>query len=712
MTASELTDKNLREIYDAIDNPEITYESWLRKLHRFAEGNVRTTRRVQRTLGVEQTVTRKQVYLQNFIAYDGEGYGNKFVLLANSLGERIVDPDGLSTEKCLEFLTRKYEGVSKRVWFSFSYDVNHILRDIPDTDLLDMLSGKAINYKGYTINYIPGKIFSVNNYRHYDVFSFFATNFINVVATMLGRDRVTEKLIEGKLARGSFEQWNIDDLIAYNDEELELLVEIMNKLRDALIAVDVRLSEWYGPGAIAKYWFKKYQVKVPAIPASVPLYKALKSSYYGGRFEQLQLGRFRHVYEYDIRSAYPSVMSTMPAFSDWRRVKSYADNPYSIWYVTFDMRAYLQRGFRGSLPLPVRSRDGHICFPALGKGWYWQHELQLVRDFFPKAKLTIHEGYKAEANGTPFAWVKGLYEYRQKLKSEGNLAHYAIKVGLNSLYGKTAQTVGSNIYHSLAWAGYITSSTRVKIARAAYSTDPDNLIGFATDALFTTKAISDISVSDDLGDWEEQLFDVGTFFQSGVYRLERPCDNLDIKCPKCNGTGTETQDRYRGSPLRRGIDDIIRQLKGDKSKYPSVKISRFISHLLAIRDPKAYGPYRLEFITVKHTLQIDAPFKRHYNFITKLNPETFEITYDYGKLLREPIKSLPKVWVEDVYPFHFSDNLYRRFEDTDIESVPNKQKDSVLQQLIEDGNIAAQDSPYIDVESVEILPVVEDMNEG
>jgi hypothetical protein len=305
------------------------------------------------------------------------------------------------------------------VWFGFSYDVNHILRDVPDSDLLALLDGRVINYKGYSITYIPGKIFSVNNYRHYDVFSFFATGFINVVATMLGKDRVTTQLLEGKLARGTFETWTLDKLIAYNDEELELLVEIMNKLRDALIAIDVRISEWYGPGAIAKYWFKKYKVELPTIPASAPLYRALQSSYYGGRFEQIQLGRFKHVYEYDIRSAYPSIMSRMPAFSNWRHIKGYTDSEFSIWNVTFDLRSYLSAGFRGALPLPVRSRDGHICFPAVGKGWYWKHELDLVREYFPKAKLVIHEGYKAEGTGQPFAWVVGLYEYRQKLKKEG-----------------------------------------------------------------------------------------------------------------------------------------------------------------------------------------------------------------------------------------------------------------------------------------------------
>lgn len=714
MPERSITELTLQQVYDLIADPnKITYQSWLRKLHRVAEGNVRSTRRVQRALGVPTPTVRKELFLQEFVGYDGEGYGDKFVLLANSLGERIVDPNGLSTEACLDFLTRKYDATKKRVWFSFSYDVNHILKDVPDDDLLALLDGRTIKFKGHNISYVPSKIFIVDNYRHYDVFSFFATGFIKVVETMLGKDRVSKTLIEGKMGRGTFENWDIEDLIKYNDEELVLLVEIMNKLRQALLDVGVRLTEWYGPGAIAKYWFKKYRVKPPPVPKNLGLYRALSASYYGGRFEQIKLGRFKGVYEYDIRSAYPSVMSSMPYFESWRHVKGFASHRYAIWYANFDCRSYLANGYRGPLCLPVRSRDGHINFPAVGRGWYWSHELELFREQFPKAKLTVHEGYVASVSDElPFSWVQELYDYRLKLKAEGNLSHYAIKVGLNSLYGKTAQTVGTNLYHSLAWAGYITSQTRTKIARAGYSTNPNNVIGFATDAIFSTHSLN-LPISESLGDWEESNFETGYFFQSGVYRLERPCDNLDKQCSKCRGTGTEISDRYRGAPLRHGIDDLIEQLKHNPHKYPEIKIARFISHLLALKDRAAYGPYRLQFISVPHKLQIDTPFKRHYlGFIKDFDFTKGEIVYDYGRILTQEIPSLPKVWVNDGNFLQWNDNLDRELADSDIESVPNKSKDKVLQKLIEEGVLAALDSTYNTVESVGSLQVVEDDSEG
>src|SRR6185369_17022477 len=462
----------LKSLYDAIpdDGNKITYQAWLRTMHRLADGNVRTTRRVQRALNIEPPRNvRKQYYLQTFIAYDGEGYNDKYVLLANSQGEKVVNSNGLSTAECLELLTKKYEFPVKRVWFSFSYDVNHILRDIPDDDLLPLMAGRRIDYQGHAISYVPGKILIIDHIKHYDAFSFFATSFLNVVKLMLGQEKVSKQLVEGKLARGTFENWDINDLIAYNDEELKLLVEIMEKLRDALVHINVKLTEWYGPGAIAKYWFKQYKVRPQPVPATEKLYRALQSAYYGGRFEQIQLGKFKNVYEYDIRSAYPAVMENMPYFVRWRGVDAYEkEAEYSIWFISFDFRPYLAKGFKGALPLPIRSKEGHICFPAVGKGWYWHHEIKVAQEFFPDAPIVFHQGYIATARDTPFKWVKKFYDYRAQLKAKGSLSQYAIKVGLNSLYGKTAQTVGSNVYHSLAWAGYITSSTRVKIARASY----------------------------------------------------------------------------------------------------------------------------------------------------------------------------------------------------------------------------------------------------
>jgi hypothetical protein len=697
---------SIRELYDTVAGPDsVSYEVFVKKLRRLQEGNTRTANRLSRNLSVEppkapvvrktprKPSPKKPKKPSDFIAYDGEGWSDKYVLLANSLGERIVNQDGLSTKACLEFLTQKYDHVVKRIFFSFGYDVNHIIKDFTDEQITQLLKGESVHYEGYRVSYIPGKIFIVNGYRYYDCFSFFATSFINVVKQMLGPERVTADLIEGKSGRGTFESWDLDKIIKYNDEELALMVEILEKLRKAFRDINVNLTEWYGPGAVAKFWFKAYEV-APKESHTVGSIAALNSAYYGGRFEQIVLGKVRNIYEYDIHSAYPSAMVDMPYFRTWRQVKRNAfktANKFSIWHVTFDLRSSkLDFG-----PLPIRSKDGRICYPLVGKGWYWYDEIRVLLDFFPTAKVQIHEGYVAKTEGTPFDWIELLYDYRMKLKGTGNLSQYAIKVGLNSLYGKCAQRVGRNPYFSLSWAGYITASTRAKLARAAYEAGSSHILGFATDALFSDRKLP-IPISPHLGDWEESSYQFGTFFQSGVYRLVSHDGSV--------------QDRYRGSPLRRGIDDVIKQLQQHPSRYPRVKIARFISNLLAIKAPEAYGPHRNKFVQVVYEIKIDAPYKRHYDGLTtfKIVDGKPTVQHNFRKLLTQPITSDPKVFAGDNVSLMSDYYLYGKLQPTDIESQPPPMKDANTQRLLDEANLLGVEEGYDEVAKVELLPVVED----
>ena len=636
------------------DGTEYEYEKFRRKIRRMEEGNPETIKRMLRGIGAIKPAKKEQngrdyrsKGSSKFIAYDGEGYLDRYVLLANSEGDYVENPDGLSTQDCLEFLSARYDFPSQRVFYAFGYDVNHIVRDLSDTEIFKLHKNEVINWNGNKLKYIPGKIFSVNGFQYQDTFSWFQRSFVKTVELMLGKEAVTQRLLEGKAARGEFENWTIDQLIQYNAEELELLVRIMNRLRDALLAIDVNLTNWYGPGAIANYWLKSHLIIPDRYEDDVE--KALNSAYYGGRFEQISLGTIKHVYEYDIRSAYPSAMAKMPYFSHFTKTDKYVDNPYSIWRVVIDLREwYIEQRERTQVncffPLPMRNRAGRICFPLVIRGWYWNDEIRLVLDFFPNAKISFVEGYVATTEGQPFTWVRQLYDYRRSLKASGNLSEYALKVGLNSLYGKTAQRVGKRRFHSLAWAGHITSTTRAKLARAGYegrytnpATNASKIIGFATDALFSTEKLSHLPISTDLGEWEETKVATGTFFQSGVYRL--------------SNWGEDHVDRYRGSPLRKGIDDIIEQIKLNPESDPQVRIGRFISNLLAIRAPNTFGPHRLSFIQILYKLQLAASFKRHYHFPGKLVDRENKVLPrwqpNFSELLTDRIFSSPKIWMND-----------------------------------------------------------------
>ena len=168
--------------------------------------------------------------------------------------------------------------------------------------------------------------------------------------------------------------------------------------------------------------------------------------------------------------------------------------------------------------------------------------------------------------------------------------------------------------------------------------------------------------------------------------------------------------KHRGSPLRRGIDDIITQLEHYPGRYPRVKIARFISHLLAIRAPAAYGKYRTKFVQVVYEIQVDAPYKRHYHGFDEYRTVkgVATVRHNYNKLLREPIPSSPKVFAGDNDSLLSDYYLYNQVHPHHIESQPPPMKDANTQRLLDEANLLGVEEGYDTISTVETLPIVED----
>src|SRR5215469_10110136 len=118
---------------------------------------------------------KKQQKQLPFRVWDCEGKTFKdgshaITLLANSDGEYIENPTGLSTLDCLQFLTEQ-RNAAINVWYSFTYDVTQMLRQIElgergdgefdKTTLASLYEAGRITWKGYKIKYIARKFFHV-----------------------------------------------------------------------------------------------------------------------------------------------------------------------------------------------------------------------------------------------------------------------------------------------------------------------------------------------------------------------------------------------------------------------------------------------------------------------------------------------------------------------------------------------------------------------
>lgn len=453
-----------------------------------------------------------------------------YVLLANSKLNHIATREGLNTRDCLDLIldTKRQHPKSIFVGFGFNYDVNQILRDLSPHCLWKLHDSNETRFGGYYLKWFPRKSFYVKHRRSgrsaiiYDVFGFFQTSFLKVCEEYLGEDDPDLGLIkEGKAGRSGFEWEQMDDFILpYNRMELNMLVRVMDIFREDLGSTSIYPGQWHGPGAVAGAALKKYGVKVSRdIPKEVQ--DASQYAYAGGRFEQFRVGRYdSHVVEYDIHSAYPEAASKLPNLTEgtWHHVKSYEPGTFGVWSV--NRRSPNGSQDNGPQPLFCRSEGGFISYPREVSGWYWSPEAELVAG-------DIQEGWvfrpddteQAASSSRPFEFVADLYDQRRILKSQGSSTQRAIKLILNSIYGKLAQTIGGKdkppAWHQLEWAGYITSYTRAKIYRAIMQ-NPGAIIAAETDAVFSTVPL-DLDEGPELGQWERKEYDSITYIQSGFY---------------------------------------------------------------------------------------------------------------------------------------------------------------------------------------------------
>lgn len=148
-----------------------------------------------------------------------------------------------------------------------------------------------------------------------------------------------------------------------------------------------------------------------------------------------------------------------------------------------------------------------------------------------------HYGGHIKNTNQPFNWVRDMYEQRREWKAKGLGAQLALKLTMNSLYGKMAQRVGWNEekrlppkWHQLEWAGWVTSLTRAMLWEVMSRIPIQDLIAVETDGIYTTYSPEQLGIKDskDLGGWEIAEYDEIMYVQSGMAWL-RKGDNWTCK---------------------------------------------------------------------------------------------------------------------------------------------------------------------------------------
>lgn len=589
-----------------------------------------------------------------FVGVDGEGWtdeNGRHHYMALVIGDQaLYRGRPLSTRECLDFMLGFPESKGTfHVGFFFDYDVTMILRDILDEApeiMAEIVNPSGDNYRKlvrwgkYMISYIPKKRFTVRLYGDnarkfvvHDTRAFFQMSFVKALKTygVTGQtfDQTDHRapvvqveypdgtwsaeypeneaeLVElMKTQRAGFTLDRAREIIDYCRMECRLLTDLMGEVRDRFADAKLDASPYEGPGPVAGKVLKAHGFKdsEDLLPPDVRAFT--RKAYYGGRFEISAHGTIPvPVYEYDIKSAYPWAMTQLPCLKHgvwrWETTKRHAGQINGLWCgrVSWNVQDTSSDHPGGFGPLPFRTPDGRINFPAAGNGWYWSVEIP------PYAWVCDRIlRYHNTCNCDPFGWVERMFADRIAMENERPGSGIALKLVLNSLYGKLAQRVGARPHFNSVWSGLITALTRARV-RSIHDAGHE-VVMFATDAVFTLNEIDDFPMPDrlynrgvghGLGAWEHAgTYDHLTIFQPGVY--------FDQEAAKF---------KTRGVPMREIQERASEFIAAANS--PDGKVKMAMTNHLGLRQCLAWGPKRYkdlgDWLDAPRTMRVDPTQKR------------------------------------------------------------------------------------------------------
>lgn len=462
--------------------------------------------------------------LKSIVAIDTETDDGDIFLLADSDGNYLEYPD-VSFENIVRFLFRhQYKWIF--CWnLGFDGDVitkllGDILYDYKDTKNL------SFDYPGessqnYRIRYIENKALTIAKDHHsvsvYDAAQYYdkaplQQAYIDNIRRQLPQDYARMKKERSHFSKRYYRDHK-KQVRHYCITDCTLTKELaehwVGTYHDAFGFYPRR---WHSAGYLAEKMLIHNKINIPLFhEIEYPIQKMARACFYGGRFEILRKGFVGKAYDYDINSAYPYALTTIPDLTKGQWEWSPAINQdarLGFFHIMGQVHSSVKIA-----PFPFRTKYGMIFYP-FGKfdTYVTLPELLAVRALgSDKIRFKVLEGWQfipyqgdEDANYIFRDFITDQYRRRQILKEQKSPLERTIKIILNSVYGKTAQKTkkgrGKPIVGNLfcpVIAAHTTGFTRSQLFTTinAYGLDEDTA-AFATDSITTTRPLPGIATND------------------------------------------------------------------------------------------------------------------------------------------------------------------------------------------------------------------------
>ncbi len=523
-----------------------------------------------------------------YIGIDGEGQGrvdHRYVLLAASTedGERewiaeVSNPriERLKTTQCLDMILELPTRRSRIFSYSFNYDLTKMLMDLPDRLLYKLFRPELRKGKWgplpiewcplcneeceddnhpepYLLN-LQGTKFTVKQSKKkvviWDLFKFFQGKFLTAIKDWkVGNQALWDRIEHMKDKRAEFDKESALAVRNYCLEETRCIGELAHRLVSAHEDVGLTLKTYYGAGSSGGAMLEAMGIRDKLSSAIPEMREAIASAFFGGRFENSVIGTiWQPLVNWDISSAYVYQLAFLPCLEhgSWTHTTKRNDLEKAQAQAGALVRYSLgpNPGIGDWGPFPFRTKDGSISFPITsGGGWVWLDEFLAGERLWPHVRFHEAWVYSCNCGCRPFQKIPEYYLQRLKIGKEG--PGIIIKLGMNSCYGKLAQSVGNAIFNSWIWAGMITSGCRAQLLQLmGLHKNRSDVLMMATDGLLT-KDHSIIppdplktgtgATGKPLGGWERKNADKGMFIaRPGIYfPLDLVDDDSDCKGKKC-----------------------------------------------------------------------------------------------------------------------------------------------------------------------------------
>jgi len=602
-----------------------------RHRHRSRPGRIRNNAAYHRKY--EKGRKRIKPQRQDRIVFiDGEGQGrdhhiyNYLAAVDENGMEWSVGKEkekGLKTKECLDFLLSLPQ---RCVVFGYAlgYDQTKWLYGLPNKSLFHLFHEERraftrdnrvlyhpVRWKGYRLNYCNRRLSVSRGSRTvavWDIFAFFQARFTKAISDWrIAPMEIIEAIQHMKEQRSQFDKLDFSKVAEYCKQECTYGAKLGRALINAHKAAGLPLKVFYGAGSTASVFLKKLGIKRKRGTFPKEMKDAIACAFFGGRFENSFIGPAKGpIYNADISSAYPYQATFLPCLQHgkWSLVsqptrREIANSTLALCYWTCPKSG--QSVAWGTLP--IRARIGTIIFPssAVG-GWCWKNEFQTSAKIRPTLCIEAWL-YHTDCDCAPFASIPQYYLERLKIGKEG--PGIVLKLGLNSIYGKLAQSKGVNPpYQSWIWAGNITSNTRAQLLESLLVVkNPWDILMFATDGIYSrvkldlpkprnTKTDVDVKCNDGtttrkpLGGWEQKTLPQGVFcVRPGIYFPMNPTED-EIEKVRARGLGRKTvYDKWPEiiKAWNQGSDGLsIGGQRADGEPY----LSRFIGAKSSISESK------------------------------------------------------------------------------------------------------------------------------